>query len=221
MIEPAMLLFGAATFAGQFGLQLPLLAGVGNAEMWSGAAVLLWSIVAIWLAWWTPRELVGRVRGAGRFWKWLGYSICLGFVSALPPLVSGFMTGFSQGERLIDWRTALISVGLQSAMILLWVRVYALAISGDRIRFADIRDALSGRLATLLAFFAPTVALSWAVSLGVFWQSAIDSLNPYLLAGTAAAIQAIASGLMTAVLVVAYLEVDRSSDLTAAREVFQ
>lgn len=221
LLEPAMLLYGAVTFAGHFGMVLPTLAGMANEALWSGAAALVWAVTSLWLAWWTPRELVGRMRGVGRFWKWLGYSIGLGFISGMPLLVSGLAMGFAGSDQFVDWQIALISVGIQSALILMWVRVDAVAISGDRIRFAEIRNALSGRYAMLLVGFLPSVALSWAASLGQQWPTIANNINPFVLAGAGAVIQALAGCMMTAVLVAAYLEVDRSSQLTIAREVFE
>lgn len=220
LLEPAMLLFGAATFASLFAMQMPDLAGLDNAELWAGLGALVWGIVAIWLGWWTPRQLVGPAVGVGRFWKWLGYSIGLGILSALPLLIVGFIAGFGQDEQLIDWRGAVASMVLQAALMLMWVRVYAVAISGDRVLFAHIRDALSGRVFELLLFFAPAISISWAGSMMLQVPALVDGIDAFALAGLSAAVQALATCLMTATMVAAYLAVDRSSDIDGARDVF-
>lgn len=220
LAKPATLLFGAATFFSQFLLQASGLINIDDAEIWAAVGMVVWGIVSIWLAWWTPRQIAGDATGKGRFWKWLGYSLGLSLVSALPLLVVGFIAGFGRNDPVIGWQAAAISVVLQSLLLPLWVRVYAVAISGDRVRFQNIRDGLIGNNIKILCFFVPASAISWAAAIIGEFPQVVGTVDPYAVAGGLAAAQTFGNCLMIATLVAAYLIVDRSSAAEDARDVF-
>ena len=188
MVKPAMLVFAAIMFAVEFGLYLPELIRFKDYEFWAATGIFLWGAVIIWLTWWTPRQLAGAATGQGRFWKWLGYTVGLGLASGLPVLIAGFVAGFGREDATISWSAAAAGAVLQISLLLAWVRLNAMAISGDRIRFSQIREGLAGHFANVLMLFAPAIAMSWAVDIGSVTPEIINSLDGYALAATTAAV---------------------------------
>ncbi len=220
LLDPAMLLFGAANFAFLVGIEVPEAAGIANAEIWSGVALTAYLLVGIALSYWVVRALAGNATGLGRFWKWLGYSLGVGLVTVLPSVIAGIISADIEGRHTVGWVESIASVIAQLVMFLPCVRVNALAISGDRIRFDQVRDILGDRIMDLLPWLLCTSTIIWGSELVLSAPAISDSLHPVALALIQTAAWTLGTCLSTAVIIAAYLAVDRSSGIDGARDTF-
>jgi hypothetical protein len=171
-----------------------------------GIAALLF--VSEWLA---IRSLAVAHLGQGRPWKW---AFCLIGLGALIEAVHWLFHKLIELAGVDDIHgvvATLVSSLFGVVLLLAWVRICSLAVSGDRIDFDRIARRLRPHLIPFMAALAFALAVSFATLPLSIWVP-----EPYYwiaLGGGAFAI-AIASGLSTAVIVTAFLFVANSADGT-------
>lgn len=186
--------------------------------------ILIVALVAQTAAWWvSARMLAGDARGTARLGKWILYTIGYGLLISLPSGIFGFvaaanMEALNQSYLLM---MALVTSALAAALIFIMIRITALSISGDRIRFAAIRQGLSRHFPLLaaLAFclMIPGQLSAYFVDVETGWLGEFDH---FAVAAVSAALAALSVMAQMALFVSAYLEVDRYADEAAVRDTF-
>lgn len=171
-----------------------------------GIAALL--LVSEWLA---IRSLAVAHLGQGRPWKWAFCLIGLSLLVEAVHWLSHKLVELAGVDDIHSVVATLVSSLIAVALLLAWVRIFSLAVSGDRIDFDRIARQLRPHRIPFMAALSFALAISFATLPLSIW---VQESYYWLAIGGGAFAIAIASGLSTAVIVTAFLFVANSPDGT-------